>query len=685
MSLRPVAPTWLLPVASGIALFGGLVTELASPVDPLVADLVPQPPAIYAATGLVQAVLAALVLTRGSSRRLGIVLAACASAWTLAGLARVVARAELSSSSLTDAASGADAVLLWVVDLTASPVALTASVLLLLFPTGRFVPGAWGVASAVSLSVSTAVAVLLVLGPAPLVLAPKPTDYAPEVARLDPTTIGWLSGSGPFLAGCITLAFVNFLVPVATVVIRYRRSTGVERDRMRWLLLGALLVGLAVAVAHLFGARQISELALVAMVNVISVTMGIAVVAPRVVAVEDLLARTVVFSGVSTLLVVVDLAVVWLLTEVLESSLSQRDVVLLVLVLSAVLYAPLRSRLADVVRRLVRGERDRPYDAVATLAARLESTEDEVEQLATVAHAVASAFRISYVGMEIERSDGARLPAAHGRRPAQVRRLPIQYRDQTVGQLVLPARGVRSHLDPRSERLLGDLVRQAATFARAGRLADELQANRARLVVAREEERRRIRRDLHDELAPSLGGIVFQVESATLLVERDPEQAKALIAGTTTHLQDVVAHVRRLVHDLRPPVLDDRGLAGALRQLAEATMSTHDVDVTIEHDDVDALPAAVEVAAFRIAEEALANVVAHARAATCSVSLAAVGRSLRIEVVDDGVGIPPEVEAGAGLITLRERAAELGGSLEVTCPPDGGTVVRATLPLRSRT
>jgi signal transduction histidine kinase len=215
---------------------------------------------------------------------------------------------------------------------------------------------------------------------------------------------------------------------------------------------------------------------------------------------------------------------------------------------------------------------------------------------------------------------------------------------------------------------------------RTSQLADELQDNRERLVVAREEERRRIRRDLHDGLGPALSGLVFQLESARLLVDREPEAAQRSIAATSGQLQEVVADVRRLVHDLRPPALDDLGLVGALRQQAER-VSGPGLTARIEAADVGALSAAVEVAAYRIAGEALTNVTRHAQASTVVVRLEVAGDELAIEVRDDGIGIPADVEAGVGLISLRERAAELGGRTEVTCPPEGGTVVRAWLPL----
>ncbi len=413
--------------------------------------------------------------------------------------------------------------------------------------------------------------------------------------------------------------------------------------------------------------------------------MTIGIVRPQVVPVLDLLNATAVFALLSVVLVAVDLAAVALLDRVLGDSLHQRQVVLTVLLLTAVLYGPLRQRLSALVRRLVYGERDRPYDVVAGLASTLEQADEGPEQLAAVADAVASAFGVRYVRVEVDRPSGERLTATHGTAPAEVRTLPITYRDQEVGRVVLPVRGLRSRLSRRDEQLLADVVRQAATAARTSQLADALQDSRERLVVAREEERRRIRRDLHDGLGPSLSGVVYQLESARLLVDKDPEAAKQTIAGLSGHVQDVVADVRRLVHDLRPPALDDRGLVGALAQQAERHhRQRRAIGQRRCRGARHACPPRSRwrrtASPARRSPTSPGTPTPGAPPSACSRD----ERDLLVEVADDGTGIAPEAQAGVGLISLRERAAELGGRSEVNCPATGGTVVRAWLPLAHR-
>ena len=146
-------------------------------------------------------------------------------------------------------------------------------------------------------------------------------------------------------------------------------------------------------------------------------------------------------------------------------------------------------------------------------------------------------------------------------------------------------------------------------------------------------------------------------------------------------MQDVVADVRRLVHDLRPPALDDRGLVGALRQQAETLALP--LAVTTGGDLAGRLPAAVEVAAYRIVGEALTNIARHADATDVRLSIDLADDDLLVEVADDGVGIAPGRIAGVGLSSRRERAAELGATTTITSPPGGGTVVSARLPLRT--
>ncbi|GEB14416.1 Signal transduction histidine kinase [Pimelobacter simplex] len=665
--LVPVLCAVILPVAAWI--------DMSAPQSSPGVRIAGGPGWPWVVDGVVLAALAVVVLCHDRTQRFGWGLAFFGLFWALDGLSQ----SYINTGLTDDGAWPGTTFALWFLDRFASYLTSVVAVLLLVFPTGRFLPGRWRPASWCAVGVLALSGLLIIVAPA------EDERYAgmlPSSVDQNPTTIPALVGHGQQVVSLgIALGATGFFFALLTVVVRYRRSEGLMRDRMRWLVWSVLVIvaGIAVfAVAELPGADYTGAFLATVLPPA---AMTIAIVRPQLVSIQDLLSRTLVLAAVLVVLVVADAAVLGLLTLVLDDALTQAQVVTVVLLVAVFLYGPLRHRLSSFVRRLMLGERGNRYDAVAGLASTLETTDDSAEQLGAVARAVASAFGVPFVSVEVDRGHGERLVTTYGERPAQVRTLPITYRDITIGRLVLPARGLRSRLSVRDEELLGDLVRQAATAARTSQLAEEVQRSRERLVTAREEERRRIRRDLHDGLGPALSGIVFQLEAARMTVERDPQRARDQVETVSAQVQEVVADVRRLVHDLRPPALDDRGLVGALRQQAEALDVA--LDVVGDTDLAGRLPAAVEVAAFRIVGEALTNVARHADASRARLDLAVRDDTLVVELADDGRGIPADRAAGVGLVSLRERAAELGGTTTISSPPDGGTVVRARLPLRS--
>src|SRR5215203_2044408 len=203
----------------------------------------------------------------------------------------------------------------------------------------------------------------------------------------------------------------------------------------------------------------------------------------------------------------------------------------------------------------------------------------------------------------------------------------------------------------------------------------ESQRSRESLVSAREEERRRLRRDLHDGVGPQLAALMLELETASDLVSDNPE-ASALIAKLSKRAREIVSDVRHSVHALRPPALDELGLMGALREGA-IQYGTAGLRVSVENpEELSHLPAAVEVACYRIVQEALANVARHARASHSSIRLRLDedAGALSIEVEDDGKGIRENVRSGVGMISMRERTGELGGKCTVRPLAGGGTL-----------
>ncbi len=547
--------------------------------------------------------------------------------------------------------------------------------LLLIFPDGRLPSGRiWRPLSVVSLVLTAILPVALILVPVADITAFHEQPLPPEIAVLSMDPFGVPL---PFWPAVLTVAYLvipaSLVVPAAVVVHRYRAARGDRRLQLRWLVWAGLVDAvLFLAAWQLPG--QLSGVMFAIAAGVTSAGIVVAVTRHRLYRIDRLLSTTVV----SALLLLLVVAVDALLLVLAGGLLGGRDSALLAIAVVAVLYTPLRNRLWSAARRLVRGSRDDPYGTVSALAERLESAAGPDEQLAAVARSVAEAFRLPYVRVEFTRATGERAVVEHGTRLGAVLTLPIVYRGESIGQVLLSTAGPQ--LSERDQRLFGDLIRQAAAAARSSELSAELQRQRERLVTAREEERRRLRRDLHDSLGPSLGAVTLRIETARNLAAGDPAAADRLLGQAVDDVSGVLADVRRLVHDLRPPALDELGLSRAIEQQA-GRLSGGTVTFEVRVDgDLTGLPAAVEVAAYRIASEAMTNVVRHSAATRCCVLLRAERGALILEITDNGTGIAPQQPAGVGMLSLRERAAELGGECSVDCPAEGGTVVRATLP-----
>ncbi|WP_139220364.1 sensor histidine kinase [Trujillonella endophytica] len=678
---RRVAPVvaWVVALVSGGATVAAIVLDA---VTSTAAREAAHASAgwIIGAPGLFLAVPAWLLLARLPRHPASWVVAGNALVWGLDGLAQSwLTRAVQGDEPLPGATPA-----FWVVSRFGAWLLIGLPLLLLVYPDGRLPGGWWRIAAVVSLASTAVLPLLLMVAPSAALDAAGDTS-TPAIydgVDLDPTSLPLPSGLVEAVARvALPVATLGVLLPVAAVVARYRAARGTRREQMRWLLWAAVVDAL-VMLATLLLPGDVTSLALGVAVGLTGAAVTVGLLRPRLVDIDQLLGGTLVYGGLAVAVVLLDLAVLAVAGALLGDRLGDRDATLLALLVVTALYVPLRAQAWQLVRRWVLGGREDPYRVVAGLAEQLERSEGVEDQLRAVTRAVAEAFRSAYVGVEIEAGPGRRLVVETGRRPAGVQGLSIAYRGEEVGRLLLPRDGVRASLVARDERLLADVVRQAAAAAQASALAGELQASREQLVAAREEERRRLRRDLHDGLGPSLGAVVLRIDTARNLARSRPDDADSVLRQARDEVAGALADVRRLVHDLRPPALDDLGLAGAVRQQAERLLPADVMTSVTAGPGTDGLPAAVEVAAYRIASEALANVARHAAAMAVRVSLLrdAAGR-LVVTVVDDGVGIAPGAPAGVGLVSLRERAAELGGRCSVTCPPEGGTVVRAVLPV----
>ena len=355
--------------------------------------------------------------------------------------------------------------------------------------------------------------------------------------------------------------------------------------------------------------------------------------------------------------------------------------------LVAVCFQPIRERVQRIVNQLLYGERSDPYRVIARLGRQLEATIAPSDILPTLARTVREALKLPYAAITLGPDPAARLAAATGSRADPCVSFPLTYQGATVGHLLIGLRRGETQLSPRDERLLTELGQQVGVavhgvqvMADLRRTLADLQRTREQLVLAREEERRRIRRDLHDDLAPTLAGMAITAGTINTLIATDPTKAALLARDQQDVIREAVSNIRRLVYDLRPPTLDELGLLAAIRERA-AQYSDASLTIAVEAPDaLPPLPAAVEVAAYRIVQEALMNVFKHAQARHCTIRLA-LADSLCLEVTDDGKGLGEAYTAGVGLRSIHERAAELGGTCAVERLPERGTHVLVRLPL----
>lgn len=297
--------------------------------------------------------------------------------------------------------------------------------------------------------------------------------------------------------------------------------------------------------------------------------------------------------------------------------------------------------------------------------------------VAEIAGQVARRLRLPYVAIVVDDE-----PVGSGGGPpppgGELVEIPLSFVGEPVGTLMAAPRGRDRGLSADDRALLDELAVHIGMTLHAARATRDLQDSRAALITAREEERRRIRRDLHDGLGPTLASLRLHLAAVEALIGSDPDRAAEMVGRLRAEVAGTAGQVRSLVYGLRPPLLDELGLAQALRSQV-AGVSGLEL-IVAGAPATGTLPAAVEVALYRIASEAVANVVRHAGAARCEVGVAPVADGVRLRVADDGRGLPQPLVPGVGLAAIRERAEELGGQLELGPGPAGGTVLTVVLP-----
>ena len=615
-------------------------------------------------------VTGAVVLAARPGHRIGLLLWGGGALWGLASLPVELAVAALMRDP--DRPAVALAVVVAMAVRGAGWIAVVVG-LPLLFPDGQLISPRWRPAAWL------AVCSLAVFSVASLA-TPEPLDYRLTGVR-NPMGVPseWRVVTDLLAVAGLGLVVATALIGLAAVVTRWRRGNPLTRQRV-----GALAVAVAVCVlvAALIAADQgRTAVGFSLAVAPLPVAVGVAVLQHGLYDVRLAVNRTLVYGLLTAAVVGLYVLVVGGLGAMLRAG-GEGWLPLVAAGVVAVAFQPLREAVQRSVNRLTYGSWDEPAEVVRRLGVRLSDAVAPDVTLPAVVDALAEALRLPYVA--VLDADGGVL-AARGEPRDDVREVPLVHQRERAGSLLLAAPNRGPRRNAADQRLLDALAAQLAPVVRALELARQLQASRERLVLSREEERRRLRRDLHDGLGPALAGLSLRVDTARNTVGEDPAVDRVLLE-LREEVQEAVADVRRVVEDLRPAALDDLGLVGALEALA-ARLAAGPLTLAVEaRRPLPPLPAAVEVAAYRIVQEALTNAVRHSGATAVCVRVEVPGKrgELRVEVADDGrgaSGTPSGGRRGHGLTTMRERAEEIGGAVTVGEGPDRGTVVTAVLPL----
>jgi signal transduction histidine kinase len=477
-------------------------------------------------------------------------------------------------------------------------------------------------------------------------------------------------------------------------IYRYRQTVNSsERLQMKWVLGGlgattacfAALILLAVlgALLQLPAIPNLLTALLGLSSLLLPITIGLAILRYHLYDVDVVINYTLVYGGLTAVTLTLYIFIVGgfsLLFQTQNNLLTS----LLATGLIAVLFQPVRERLQRSVNRLMFGERDDPYKVLSKLGRQLGETAVPHQTLPAIAATITQTLKLPYAAIELAPNDQRQLAANSGERgTAVLQEWPLRYQGEIVGWLQAAPRSPGEPFTDMERQLLGDIAAQAGAAAYSLRLTNALQKSREKLVLTREEERRRIRRDLHDELGPTLASQTFAFDAVLDLLESNPQEAARLLRGLKAQNQETVAEIRRLVYELRPPALDELGLVGALQAHAAQLNKPRGLQIQIvaRPNPLPPLSAAVEVAAYRIALEAMTNAARHAQAQSCAVRLQAAHTRFTLTVVDDGRGLEPNGRTGVGFHSMRERAEELGGKLMVESENEAGVTVTAVIPL----
>ena len=486
----------------------------------------------------------------------------------------------------------------------------------------------------------------------------------------------------------------TLLSGIASQIYRHMRvSDPIEKQQTKWVVYGMTIgMGGYVAVRTIGGfvpdlwgsALPIGITLHIAgnlLILLLPLSISIAVIRYRLWDINPIINRTLVYGALSFLTIAFYVLTVGGFAFYFHNNETNIVIAFIATGIVAILFEPLRQRLQRAVNRLMYGERDDPATVLMRLSQRLDSALAPASVLQTIVETLAQTLRLPYSAISLL-DEEPRFTAGRNLPPSELIHLPLTYQTERVGDLILAPRAAGESFSPADMKLINIIAQQAGVAAYTVRLNNDLQKSRERLITAQEEERRRLRRDLHDGVGPTLASFSQRLDTAADLVNTNPPASIEVLKDLKAQVKIAVAEIRRLVYALRPPVLDEFGLVTAIREHVAPYTGPNGIQITFDiTEPLPSLPAAVEVAAYRIALEAFTNIVNHAHASACYLRLCIENNSLLLAISDNGKGLDANHHAGVGLTSMRERAAELGGEFVIENNPLGGTTVRANLPI----
>ena len=532
---------------------------------------------------------------------------------------------------------------------------------LLLFPDGHLPSRRWRPVVGLAALAATGFLALMALGAEDTTTAVGVDGYL-RVSALD--DLGWLATA----VGLLGLGVYG--AAMASLVVRYRRADDTVRRQLLWVLLAALVMITVSVVESLLGLESWAGIFVIVLPPA---AIMIAILRDQLLDIQLVISRYVLYLVLTGLAVASYVAIVLVTEQALADRVPLGPPVLAAMAI-ALCFNPLRLVLQGRIERFFYGARRDPARAAAEVGEHLgEIGAADATGLTELLATICRVLRLPWAKLE---ADGS-IMAVAGSPDDRGQSVALRLGGHDLGRLTVGVRAGESRLSSRDLATLGLLSTSVAVAVHATRLADELGEARSSMVTAREQERRRLSRDLHDGLGPLLTGVILKADAARRLVPTAPADAEELMLDVRDRSADAVTEIRRLVRELRPPALDQMSLPAALREYA-ASAGPLVVTVTSPPDLPDLEPA-VEVALYRIATEALTNVVRHSTATGASVALRASPASIGLDVRDNGGASDGPWAAGVGLASMRERAIELGGTFAAGPDATGGRV-RVTIP-----